>query len=475
MQRHVQALEVNGFSRVGTAAGSRNLMDAVAPPSTHFAPPNSPFSVSFSESFGLPPPRPKDESAYKSSSYKDSFSESSTPATISMELFITRKGSIMPPKAFFSCRFDNDSKEIINYFKIIAKSSNVLPILADHVESKPLAQKVLETIKDADCTVAIITPSTISNHVTSAWINQEVGMSYAANIPVIAFVEDTIQDLGIIPIITEYITFNRNKLHLILDKALSFFSGIAAKITSKSIQCLYDNTNCKEKLDKYADMYDTRLFVNLPAKQKIAKCVVEKFISDSTKGILLDSGSVTYVIADELINSGLQIPIVTNNIAIISKMKDILHYPVHILPGELDSRTLAVGGKDTAEVARQYLMGEMNITIDIAFLAANSIDPNFGLSADATPFVDFRTAILRNARNVVVVLQGEKLLKPVLNPIVAQDEWREIFHRRSVESSMWIVCHTLVEHYGQAMENRYMKCMECFKQELPDGHVIEIC
>ena len=156
---------------------------------------------------------------------------------------------------------------------------------------------------------------------------------------------------------------------------------------------------------------------------------------------MLDSGTVAYAIADTLIESGHQIPIVTNNVGIASKLRETLHYPIFYLPGELDTRTFGLGGQATAETARLYLEGKMEVPVEIAFVAANALDPDLGLSADAAAFSEFRATALRYSRKVVLVFRGEKLLKQISSPVMPQNEWEALLRRRAGESSMWIVCH----------------------------------
>ncbi len=380
-----------------------------------------------------------------------------------------------PTKAFFSCSFADEDKEIVDYFKLIARTCGILPVLADRPTPIPIAKKVRTILEEVECFVAIITPSSISDKVASSWVNQEVGMAYERNLPLIALVEKPITDLGMIKIITEYIRFDRNHLHEVLDKALTFFTTLKAELTGRGVQDFYDNsTDIRTKIERYADIYDSRLFVNLPAKHKIARYVLDNFIFPDTKGIMLDSGTVTYTIADALIDSGLQIPIVTNNLAVVSKLKQVLRYPVTILPGNHDPRTQGIGGPLTAKAATEYLMGKMDISIDCAFLAANAIDPNLGFSADASIFSDFRAAILRHASKVVLVLQGEKLLKPISNPVVSRKEWGELLLKRASESSIWVICHKPVHFYCSVLESQYSDSIKRFRDKLPPNHVVEI-
>lgn len=378
------------------------------------------------------------------------------------------------PRAFFSCRFTDTDEHVISYFKTIARVCDVEPVLAGIPSVRPVPDKVRELIRGVDCLVAIITPSAVSDRTTSAWINQEIGMAFALGIPLIPFVENTVEDLGLISIAAEFVRFDRTKLEVILEKALNYFNSVKSTIVARTVTALSGESDASSKLEKYSDLYDSRLMVNLPAKQRIAAFVLQNILQGSVSGIMLDSGTVTYSIAEALIESGRRIPIVTNNLFVVDKFPDILHYPVHVLTGDWDPRTRAAGGHETAIEATRYLTGEMDQKIDYAFLAANSIDPDLGISADAPIFSEFRAAMLRHAKNVVVVMQGEKFLKSVSDPVLPTDEWRAILQKRSAESSMWVICHKLAGSYGVSAEARYGVCAACFAGRLPPGHFVEL-
>ena len=344
------------------------------------------------------------------------------------------------------------------------------------VSEKPDAGKARATLKEVNCLVVILTHSVISDKMTIAWSNQLIGMAFANNLPVSVLIEQSItdKDLNLIPNVIEPIRFRASKFPEVIADLLSFFYYVKALITGQSIQYINEKKDVKSKLERYADMYDSRLYINYPAKQNIAHCIIKNFISNRTRGIILDSGTVNYVIADALVESGFRIPIVTNNLAIVNKLKDILNYPVFVLPGEFDSRTDALGGQSTGEMARKFLKGEKDIKIDIAFLAANSIEINRGLSADAPMFSDFRAAILRHASKVVLVLQGEKFLKNVSDPVIPMEEWIELLERRKKDSSIYFVVHKLAENYGFEAMHSYSNCIYQLQDRFPISHVIEI-
>ena len=376
-------------------------------------------------------------------------------------------------KAFFSCRFNDADADIVKYFKSIARESGIEPILADEPSTEPIADKIDALLDEAGCLVAILTPSAVSDKVCSSWVNQEIGMARARKLPILAFVEEGIDDLGILPGIASYVRFDRANLHRVLDETRQFFTSVRYSATARSVERIETQASVYSRVEEYADYYDSRLFVNFPAKQVIAESVLDMFVNQETSGILLDSGSLTYVIADQLLDSGYRIPVVTNNLALVSKLREIIDYPIIILPGELDMRTYGVGGDVTAQAVIPYLTGDAKPRVELAFLAANAIDPKNGLAADSSMFSSFRAAVLRHAKTVVVVLQGEKFLKGVKEPVVTIDEWNEILARRRKEHSMWVVCHPLAHDYGRDSGRRYSQCMDDFRKVLQPGAVIE--
>jgi len=299
-------------------------------------------------------------------------------------------------------------------------------------------------------------------------------MAYALALPILAFVEEGIEDLGMIPSITEYIRFNRERLQEVTDKAVTFCESARSIATKKLLEVVSSGSASEKSIEEYGDFYDSRLYTNYEAKMRIARLVLEKFVLPEIHGILLDSGSLTLVIADQLIESGLRIPVVTNNLAIAGRLREAIHYPVTILPGELDTRTQGVGGDLTVNAVLPYLRAQTKPWVELALLAANAIDPDAGLSADSPLFSEFRATILRHAPRVVIVLQGEKFLKAVNQPVMQVKEWRSILSRRRTERSLYVVCHEPACDYGCGSYARYGRCCDEMKALLPEGHLFQI-
>ena len=75
-----------------------------------------------------------------------------------------------------------------------------------------LRRKIFPQIDKADCVLAIVT----SNSDNSEWLNQELGYAYAAEKPIIPFVEDGIKPRGVLEA-KEYIPFDPADRQSIFD------------------------------------------------------------------------------------------------------------------------------------------------------------------------------------------------------------------------------------------------------------------
>ena len=60
-------------------------------------------------------------------------------------------------KAFLSCSFAEEDRDIIDFFKKIIQSFNITPLVYDYQEIGRLTDKVKENIIQSDCLIAILT------------------------------------------------------------------------------------------------------------------------------------------------------------------------------------------------------------------------------------------------------------------------------------------------------------------------------
>lgn len=361
-----------------------------------------------------------------------------------------KKGSIT---AFFSCSFHEKDAEVVHFFKTIALQCGVVPVLADEPGIDTIPEKVEALIHEQDAFVAILTERTLESRSASAWINNEIGMAKALNKPIIVFKEDTVDDLGMIPIITEYVSFLRDNLHSVLPKAYTFFNNHHDEIVMKSVS-LQTKSSEIEYVKTYADLHDTRLYTNLPAKNKIADLVYKEFVASLNTPVLLDSGTVTYCIAERIVTSREMIPIVTNNLAIASDMDGVFHHSIHLLPGEVDCSVMATTGSAAAEHARIWL-NEKVPKASLAIMGLRAFDPLKGFAEDLVSLNEFQATLLREAENLVIVAQGEKFIKQVQHPIMPYNEFISILEKRREDHSIWLVCHEPTLDISEATKIRY--------------------
>ena len=87
-----------------------------------------------------------------------------------------------------------------------------------------------------------------------------------------------------------------------------------------------------------------------------------------------------------------------------------------MLPGDYDVRTKGLGGIETAKAVLPYLLGKKTPATDIAFLAANAIDPDLGFSADSPLFTSFRAQVIRHAKRLFWFYKGRNSLKVWIIP-----------------------------------------------------------
>lgn len=355
--------------------------------------------------------------------------------------------------AFFSCSFHEKDAEIVHYFRTIALQCGVVPVLADEPGVGQVSEKVQARIREQDAFVAILTERTLEGRSVSAWISNEIGMANAFDKPIIVFREDTIDDFGMIPIITEYTSFSRDDLQSVLPKAYTFFNNLHDAIVMKSVSSQTKRSEI-EYVKTYADLHDTRLYTNLPAKNKIADLVYNEFIASLNTPVLLDSGTVTYCIAERIVTSREMIPIVTNNLAIASDMDSVFHHSIYLLPGEVDCSVKATTGSAVAEHARIWL-NEKVPKASLAIMGLRAFDPLKGFAEDLVSLNEFQATLLREAEKLVIVAQGEKFIKSVQHPIMPYSEFISILEKRRKEHSIWLVCHEPTLDISEATKIRY--------------------
>jgi DeoR family fructose operon transcriptional repressor len=146
---------------------------------------------------------------------------------------------------------------------------------------------------------------------------------------------------------------------------------------------------------------------NTTAKQSIAQAAMA-LIPDSFSGaIAIDAGTTTGFLAEQLVrwhpaSAHQSLVVITNSIAVASIVSENPDVEVHLLGGRLRGITsAAVGSSTLAQLA--------HMRPDIAFIGANGVHAEFGLSTPDQEESAVKTALTRGARRAVALVDASKL------------------------------------------------------------------
>ncbi len=145
----------------------------------------------------------------------------------------------------------------------------------------------------------------------------------------------------------------------------------------------------------------------LDEKQRIATAALHFIPHAPTASILLDSGTTTAALAERLAgwtpaNTGDELLVITNSLPIAASLSTNTHLLLDIVGGRVRGLTSAVVGARATEQ-----LGALRP--DIAFIGANGIHPDFGLSTPDPVEAATKTSMVRAARQVVVLADASKL------------------------------------------------------------------
>jgi len=139
-------------------------------------------------------------------------------------------------KAFLSCSFAEEDKEIIEFFQKIIKAFNIEPEIYNYQEIGRVPDKVKEHIIKSDCLIAIATRRKKledSDYWTcSDWIQHELALANAYNKPIAIFVEEGIKIEGLISMEERRERFARENLIRNIDKITTFLFNLRNHLES---------------------------------------------------------------------------------------------------------------------------------------------------------------------------------------------------------------------------------------------------
>lgn len=138
---------------------------------------------------------------------------------------------------------------------------------------------------------------------------------------------------------------------------------------------------------------------NTAQKDSIAKAAL-KFLPKPGGSVLLDAGTTTSRLTS-LLPRDRKLTVVTNAVPIANRLAGLVNVDLHLLPGRVRSTTHAAVGEDT--VAALHLL-----RTDVAFIGTNGLSLDHGLSTPDHAEAAAKRAMLRAARQVVVLADSSK-------------------------------------------------------------------
>ncbi len=142
---------------------------------------------------------------------------------------------------------------------------------------------------------------------------------------------------------------------------------------------------------------------NLKEKQAIAKMAVS-FVSKRDI-IALCGGTSTYLMAKELVNCE-EITVVTNSIWVANELSANKKIDVRVCGGILDhSKGSLIGA-----IAESFYQ---NMHFDKAFIGADAVDVDYGITSGDTRISHLETAICKKSKNVYILADHTKFTKPL--------------------------------------------------------------
>lgn len=145
---------------------------------------------------------------------------------------------------------------------------------------------------------------------------------------------------------------------------------------------------------------------HLDEKQRIAAAALALIPAAPTASILLDAGSTTAALAERLAswspaNPGDELLVITNSLPTAASLSTNAHLLLDIVGGRVRGLTSAVVGARATEQ-----LGALRP--DVAFIGTNGIHADFGLSTPDPVEAATKTAMVRAARQVVVLADPSK-------------------------------------------------------------------
>lgn len=156
------------------------------------------------------------------------------------------------------------------------------------------------------------------------------------------------------------------------------------------------------------------------AKATIARAALRLIPATFSGSIVIDAGTTTAHLADLLVSwrpatAGQTLTVITNSVPIAATLHHCEHVELHLLGGRVRGITSAAVGSTTVDELGRFRP-------DIAFVGANGVSADFGLSTPDELEGAVKSAIVRGSRRAVVLADAAKLGEEALIRFAALDE-----------------------------------------------------
>ncbi|GAA1848321.1 DeoR/GlpR family DNA-binding transcription regulator [Microbacterium koreense] len=160
-----------------------------------------------------------------------------------------------------------------------------------------------------------------------------------------------------------------------------------------------------------------RIHRHAPEKAAIARRALAAFDDGFHGSVFLDAGTTTAAVAASLAPrlSATPIDVVTHSLPIANTLALTPQTSLTLIGGRVRGLTAAAVGADTVRAIGR-------LRPDIAFIGANGVSADFGISTPDPEEAAVKSAIVRAARRVIVVADAEKLGRELLVSFARLDE-----------------------------------------------------
>lgn len=143
-----------------------------------------------------------------------------------------------------------------------------------------------------------------------------------------------------------------------------------------------------------------RDLANTPEKERIARAALD-LLPPAGSTVLLDAGSTTNRLAS-LLPRDHRLVVFTHAVPVAARLAGHPQVELHLLPGRVRLTTQAAVGADTVAALDK-------LRADVVFLGSNGITAEHGLSTPDRDEASVKQAMVRSARQVVVLADASKV------------------------------------------------------------------